>query len=106
VKKVFSSYIPSLDYTGLEWSAIGINRIEGKAGNRWLPDTPVIHQVHNTFYAWPTKLTFAPLLGDRLEQAIKNLNIQPSGEQTTLSFLKPASIAKAPWNTATWSRYE
>ena len=66
-KKGFKKYLPNVDLSNVEWATLPIDRVEGKSDiDGWMPDTPTIHSVGNTHYCWPTKLTFAPLLSDRL----------------------------------------
>jgi hypothetical protein len=104
IKKAFMSYLPAIDYSGLEWAVHPVDRIEGKAGTTWLPDTPVIHEIGNSLYCWPTKLAFAPLLADRIESALLKLNIRPSGADVDRDFLMDAPLATTPWDKATWTK--
>jgi hypothetical protein len=101
-RAAFKKYFPKLDLTNVEWATLPIDRIEGKSEtDGWMPDTPTIHQVDTIFYCWPTKLTFAPLLAQRLAEKI---TIKPSGKKTDWSFLPDAKIAKAPWDRVQWKK--
>ena len=101
VRNGFSKYIPNVDLSDSRWAALPIDRIEGKSGiDGWMPDTPTIHSQKNTHYCWPTKLTFAPLLTQRL---LDKMNIQPSGTQSDWSFLPEVGYSETPWDEAHWT---
>ncbi|MCC7304642.1 MAG: FAD-binding oxidoreductase [Alphaproteobacteria bacterium] len=104
VKTAFKKYMPAIDLSGMEWATLPIDRIEGTTAATWMPDTPVIHQVQNALYAWPTKLTFAPLLADRIAESLGHDNITPSGAGNDFSFLPEAPFAKTPWDSAAWTK--
>lgn len=98
--KGFAKYLPRVDLSGVEWAALPIERIEGKSdADGWMPDTPTIHSAGNVHYCWPTKLTFAPLLSDRL---VEKIDTKPSGEQTDWSFLPEAGYTQTPWDKVEW----
>ncbi|GJL84578.1 MAG: hypothetical protein DHS20C02_03530 [Micavibrio sp.] len=105
IQKSFAKYMPTVDLSNIEWSSLPIDRIEGKSKTGdWLPDTPTIHEIDNTFYCWPTKLTFAPMLSDALVHRIKKFGVEPSNAQTDWSFLPEVDYAEAPWNNAQWTK--
>ena len=101
IKRAFAKYMPGVDLSKIEWATLPIDRIEGKAGPL-MPDTPTIHQAGNNIYAWPTKLTFAPLLADRVAQRLQN--VEPSHQNSDWSFLPEAEIAETPWDKAKWKK--
>lgn len=95
VREAFSKYMPALDLSQARWDVLPIDRVEGKSDTQsWLPDTPTVHQSGNYLYCWPTKLTFAPMLGDAIFEIIG----AASGEQTDWSFLPEVDFAKGPWD--------
>ena len=101
--KSFGKYLPHIDLDRFEWSVLPINRIEGKSDTQgWLPDTPTIHTVGNTYYCWPTKLTFAPMLSNMLMEKMEGL--ATSFEQPDVSFLPYAEYTKTPWDKAQWKK--
>jgi hypothetical protein len=100
-RKGFAKYLPDVDLSAVEWAVLPIDRIEGKSEvDGWMPDTPTIHSVGNVHYCWPTKLTFAPLLAERLAD---KLDFAPSGEVTDWGFLPQVGYAAAPWDEAEWT---
>ncbi|MBX2834086.1 MAG: FAD-dependent oxidoreductase [Micavibrio sp.] len=99
-KKGFAKYLPKLDLSAVEWAVLPIDRVEGKSDiDGWMPDTPTIHSVGKTHYCWPTKLTFAPLLTERL---MEKMSIGPSreasGAASDWSFLPDIDYALSPWD--------
>ena len=101
-RKGFAKYLPDVDLSNVEWSVLPIDRVEGKSKtDGWMPDTPTIHSVDIVHYCWPTKLTFAPLLSDRL---IEKIGIEPSKTESDFSELATVDYTHAPWDTATWTK--
>lgn len=100
-RKAFKACFPALDFSSAQWAALPIDRVEGKSAvDGWMPDTPTIHRHGNVFYCWPTKLTFAPLLAERLAGMIET---PPSGgSPADWSFLPSAPYAQTPWEVAQW----
>lgn len=94
--KAFSKYMPSIDVKDMQWSVLPIDRVEGASNTEsWMPDTPTIHRAQNCYYCWPTKLTFAPMLGDKILDFLSS----PSDVATEdWSFLSPARFADTPWD--------
>ncbi len=104
IKKALTKYMPDIDLSQIQWATLPIDRIEGKSGAKgWLPDTPTIHAVNNHIYAWPTKLTFAPMLCDMILERLKEQNIEPSHNQTEFSDLPELDYAQTPWDKASWT---
>ncbi len=101
-RKGFVKYMPQVDLSNVQWATVPIDRVEGKSiSEGWMPDTPTIHSIGNVHYCWPTKLTFAPLLTDRL---LEKLDIKPSDTQTDFSFLPEADYTQTPWDEAQWTK--
>jgi glycine/D-amino acid oxidase-like deaminating enzyme len=103
-KAAFSKYFPSVDFSGAQWAALPVDRVEGRSStDGWMPDTPTIHSVGNVHYCWPTKLTFAPLLAERLAEKITGA---PGGTKADWGFIPPAPLARAPWDDAKWVKHD
>lgn len=101
-RKGFAKFLPNIDLSSVEWAALPIDRVEGKSDiDGWMPDTPTIHSYKNVHYCWPTKLTFAPLLADRI---IDKINIAPSNITTNWAFLSEADYTPTPWDRVTWTK--
>ncbi len=99
-RKGFAKYLPKVDLSKVEWASLPIDRIEGKSEvDGWMPDTPTIHSVGNKHYCWPTKLTFAPLLSDRL---LERIDTPPSHQTSDFSDLPSVAYSQTPWDKAKW----
>jgi len=102
--KGFNKYLPHVDLSGVQWSTLPIDRIEGKSDkDGWMPDTPTIHSAGDNIYCWPTKLTFAPLLAERIGAMLEESGAAPSHTQSNFDALPSADYATAPWNKAQWT---
>lgn len=103
--KAFTAYLPDMDLSNVAWSTLPINRIEGKSKtDSWMPDTPTIHHTKDALYCWPTKLTFAPMLGDMIVHELKSEGIMPSGTSNNFDFLPLAEYMQTPWDKAQWTK--
>lgn len=104
IRKAIASYMPALDLSQVKWAALPIDRVEGKSKtDGWMPDTPTLHASGNCLYAWPTKLTFAPMLSDMIVERLEKEGLTPSGQKTAWTFLAAASYATPPWDKALWT---
>ena len=100
--KAFKHYLPNVDTSQVQWTTLPIDRSEGKSKtDGWMPDTPTIHHAENVLYCWPTKMTFAPMLGDMI---VQELDFEPSGKTTDFSFLPKADYTQTPWDKAIWTK--
>lgn len=94
----FKKYLPDMNLNKVEWAILPIDRVEGKSKtDSWMPDTPTIHDTPDALYCWPTKLTFAPLLGDMVVKKLDERGIKPSGYKIDFSHLENAGYTKTPW---------
>ena len=92
----FGKYLPDIDLSDVRWSVWPVDRVEGASETEgWMPDTPVVHRHGKFLYGWPTKLTFAPMLTDKIFTEIG----AASGEDGDWSFLPPADYKEAPWDS-------
>lgn len=104
-QKAFAAYLPAIDLSHAEWATLPINRIEGKSKtDSWMPDTPTIHHTKDALYCWPTKLTFAPMLGDLIVSELKAEGILPSGTSSNFDLLPRAEYTQTPWDKAQWTK--
>jgi hypothetical protein len=104
-KIAFQKYMPEVPLEKVRWSVLPIERVEGKSkiiGH--MPDTPTLHTHKNALYAWPTKLTFAPLLAREVAKILDRGGIAPSYNAVgaTLS-LPPCPITQTPWDQTAWT---
>lgn len=74
------------------WDTLNINRAEGfNQGKR--PESVMIKTLDNVIVAWPTKLTFAPLLAQQIAQLLP----KPSEDTSELNLNLKPDIAQAIW---------
>lgn len=103
-QNAFRKYMGKVNLSNVKWSSLPIDRVEGSSTTQgWMPDTPTIHDAGDTYFCWPTKLTFAPLLSNYIMEKLEADKIMPSHQQSDWSFLPEAPYSKAPWDTAQWS---
>lgn len=101
--KGFQKYMPNINLETLDWATWSINRVEGKSDtDGWMPDTPSLHKTGDAIYCWPTKLTFAPLLGDKV---LTEIDFEPAHQASDFSFLDDVDYTDNPWDVATWKKY-
>lgn len=94
----FHKYLPNVNFSNTQWGVLAIDRIEGKSKtDSWMPDTPTIHDAADTLYCWPTKLTFAPMLGDLVFEKLQNRGFQASHNKSDFSHLDTIGYTKTPW---------
>jgi len=86
--------VPWLDLSAAELTTRKIDRAEPATVDRSRPDAAFARRIGNVVVAWPTKLSLAPDLGDRVLALLG----EPTREKgaTTLSLASPP-IATPPW---------
>jgi hypothetical protein len=97
-------YLPGINLANVRWATFPIDRIEAKSGGGFMPDTPVIHESGDKIYAWPTKLTFAPALGDKIVETLAHSGISPSHNNSDWSYLPEVPYAEPPWEMVQWTK--
>lgn len=79
-QKLLTEQFPWFALQNPQWQTLFINRAEGfNHGKR--PETVMVKDLNNVIAAWPTKLTFAPLLADEVCKYLgepNKMNITPS----------------------------
>lgn len=75
--------LPWLDLTAAQWATLRIDRAEGCTPGGQRPDQPVVLPVGGlettALAVWPTKLVFAPLVGDRVVEWVTKNCVPASG---------------------------
>ena len=88
----------------ITWGSIKINRAEGVQENNKRPDGPVVVCKNNLITAWPTKLTFAPLVAQMIYDKLSlksELNSDDKllkAENNLAKYLNKADIYKPVWD--------
>ena len=90
---------PWLDFSQAQFAVLNVTRAEPKQQALVKPDNAYAHRDHNLIVAWPTKLTLAPDLGDRVMALVEESGLKP-GEPLTV----PETLEKAPMGVPYWHR--
>ncbi|PCJ38915.1 MAG: FAD-binding oxidoreductase [Moraxellaceae bacterium] len=122
-KKELDSLFPWLDFSNAEWSTFFIDRAEPLQQGLTKPDCAYAHAEKNAIVTWPTKLTLAPNLGDRVLELIEQQGVvkgvvkgvakgvitgiekdeakdtDPSAHSDDLTALPHATIATPKWES-------
>jgi hypothetical protein len=103
-KAEMESIFPSLDWNGVEWACFAIDRAEPRDPKGQLPPEPRLLTRGNSIIAWPTKLVYAPLLADRVQETLAGLGVKPDGSSDFVG-LPVAEVGKLPWQQPLdWTR--
>lgn len=101
-QKEMAAVFPDIDWTNKEWATWQGDRAEPYDAAGDLPPGPFLHQRGRVLIAWPTKLTFAPALSDRVFDWLKDKDIRPLAKDAPPAALPTADIASYPWEIARW----
>lgn len=97
-RRTLGELFPWCDFTGAEWGTLAIDRAEAKQADGRRPEDAslVIHQ--NLAVCWPTKLTLAPALADKVLAHFQAQRISSSTEAGAgPQFLPRPQVAATPW---------
>lgn len=102
-KKEMSEVFPDIDWDNKQWATWYGDRAEPYDEKGDLPPGPFVHQRGRVLLAWPTKLTFAPALSDRVFDWLKDKDIRPVARSEPPP-LPSADIGGYPWESAKWKK--
>jgi len=104
-RRELESVFPHIDWAGKQWATWAGDRAEPYDETGELPPGPFVQQRGRVMVAWPTKLTFAPALADRLFDKLQERKIEPvyKTEPPTDKFAA-ADIGRYPWEGAAWRK--
>lgn len=100
-QKEMMEMFPDIDWQSKEWATWYGDRAEpfDPAGD--LPMGPFVHQRGRVLMAWPSKLTFAPMLSDHVFAWLHDKDIHAAAKDAPPD-LPLADIGSYPWEIATW----
>lgn len=101
--KELQDIFPHIDWAQKEWASWSGDRAEPFDASGALPPGPFVQQRGKVFLSWPTKLTFAPALADRIVERLQAGGIVPSAA-TPLPPLPEAEKGLYPWEEVAWRR--
>ena len=93
---------PFIKWNEKKWSTLFIDRAEPYTSSGFLPEGPALMEKANTIIAWPTKLTFAPAIANRVLNSLAKEN--SNDQKISADDLKLASpkIGTYPWESTQW----
>lgn len=95
-KQELAQLFPWLDFSGAEFATVRVDRAEPKQDNLLKPDNAFAQRDKNLVVTWPTKLTLAPDLGDRVTALLQDMAPAPSSEAIPAD-LPRAQLAMPHW---------
>jgi glycerol-3-phosphate dehydrogenase len=98
-REELSHLFPWLDFSNAQFATLDVTRAEPKQHALVKPDNAYARRDQNLIIAWPTKLTLAPDLGDRVMALVEETGLQP-GEPLTI----PPALQRAPMGVPYWHR--
>lgn len=87
-----------LDFSRCQFATLDVNRAEPRQAQLVKPDSAYARRERGVIVAWPTKLTLAPDLADRVADLLET----PAGYPLTLPELTPAPLGSAYWQHCDW----
>jgi len=92
-KQELAVCVPWLDWQGAQYDVLNVDRAEPRQKTGLKPDQAFVHRVGDFIQCFPTKLTLAPDMGDRLLRAM-----DPPKHRHEFKTRHPrAGIGRAPW---------
>jgi glycine/D-amino acid oxidase-like deaminating enzyme len=105
VRACLEKLFPQTTWERAEFLSHKINRAEMQQAKGARPDGPLWERQDNVWAAWPTKLTFSPLLADQVLEALAHNNRLPTYERDVLP-LKNPPLATPFWENSNDWRFE
>ncbi len=96
-ERLLQRLFPTLDFENLTWRCFEINRAEPASAMGGRPDNATIWDDKDVIVAWPTKLTLAPMLGDKVLERLKADGVKPGTESSL-----PAITVSPPQGRPFW----
>jgi hypothetical protein len=102
-RKELQQIFPTIAWDDKEWATWYGDRAEPLDPKGRLPPGPSVEQHERMIVAWPTKLTFAPALSDRVRALLGQSNVRRT-VQSDPPPLPTAEIGAYPWEIAVWRK--
>ncbi|MFK7863495.1 MAG: FAD-dependent oxidoreductase [Pseudohongiellaceae bacterium] len=100
-QELVAELFPWLEQENLTWDCFSVDRAEPAVNSNFRPDDAYLAEESNILVAWPTKLTLAPALGDKVIKQLQKSSITPNSQNDTselLKILKQPRVGTAQWN--------
>lgn len=99
-RRELAQLLPWLDFRDADLVPLPVDRAEPRQDSGSKPDNAWARRDHRLVVTWPTKLTLAPDLGERVEQLLDDGGWQPRHDQPAL----PAALERARPGRPDWYR--
>ena len=96
-KKELMTALPWLNFDKLQWASLQATRAEIKYIKGMRPDNSFVEESDGLVTCWPTKLTLAPNLAEKVLKFISSSNIDQIKEKSFKIDLSVPSISQLPW---------
>lgn len=96
-RRELAALFPWLDFSAAEWAVLDVTRAEPRQQALTKPDSAYARRDRNLILTWPTKLTLAPDLGDRVEALIDQHDFAPGPEMHPSPALPLAPMGRPRW---------
>lgn len=95
---------PWLDFGDADFTVLDVARAEPRQQGLAKPDNAYAHRDRDLIIAWPTKLTLAPDLGDRVEALVEQHGLKPGAPPGEPPALPTTAVARARIGRPPWYR--
>jgi len=103
-QRELAQVLPWLEFSGLRWACLRVDRAEPRQAGGRRPDKPFLDTRDGVSVAWPTKLAFAPALAGELMRSLAHGGIRPGGGEGAPANWPRPSPAPLPWEaTREWN---
>lgn len=97
-RRKLAELFPWCDFTTAAWGTLAIDRAEAKQPDGRRPEDASLVTSHNLAVCWPTKLTLAPSLANRVLAHLQARIPTPAADSSAPpAFLSRPTVAATPW---------
>jgi len=98
-RRELTALLPWADWSRVEFATFTVKRAEAWQSSGARPSGPNVFRDGRTLAVWPTKLSLTPLLAERVEQALKTLDLRPKpADLRRLTDWPRPEVATYPWD--------
>jgi hypothetical protein len=90
-------FMPWMDFSLCQWSALAIDRAEPKMPDGSRPVEPAVFLQNNIITAWPVKLAMVPIMVDKVMLELEQTAINKNSQTVNMTALTKAQTTQLPW---------
>ncbi len=98
-----SQLFPQYSFNEFEWALFDVDRAEPKASSGFFHSSPELIGCDNAAIMWPMKLTYAPVVGDKLCDWVSERDLS-KGVSEGWEKLQNNTVKSLPWNDMKWKK--